>query len=85
MKMEPPYKEFKELWEKIVEWWDEHGRTRERLAELIDRVGMSTFLKAIDVKAVPQMVKVPRANPYVFWRDEKPPTLDEFSKWKIKD
>jgi sulfite reductase alpha subunit len=84
MKMEPPYTEFKELWEKIVDWWDENGRTRERLAELIDRLSMSEFLKAIDVEPTPQMVKVPRANPYIFWRDQNVPTLDDFKKWAIK-
>jgi sulfite reductase alpha subunit len=67
MKMEPPYTEFKELWEKAMDWWDENGRTRERIAELIDRLGMRIFLRAIDVEPVPQMVYQPRANPYVFF------------------
>jgi sulfite reductase alpha subunit len=69
MKIEPPYTEMKELLEKIWDWWDENGKTRERVAEVIDRLGMPTFLKAIDVKPVPQMVFQPRANPYVFFRD----------------
>ncbi|MFC2046771.1 dissimilatory-type sulfite reductase subunit alpha [Chloroflexota bacterium] len=84
MKMEPPYTEFKELWEKIVDWWDENGRIRERLSELIDRVGMGEFIKAIDVEPTPQMVKVPRANPYIFWKDQNPPTLADFEKWSAK-
>jgi len=67
MKMEPPYTEFKELWEKAMDWWDENGRTRERIAELIDRLGMRIFLRAIDVEPVPQMVYRPRSNPYVFF------------------
>jgi len=67
MKMESPYTEFKQLWETAMDWWDENGNTRERLSELIDRVGMRTFLKAIDVEATPQMVFTPRANPYFFW------------------
>ncbi len=67
MKIEPPYTEFKELWEKAMDWWDENGKTRERIAELIDRVGMRTFLKAIDVEPVAQMVYRPRSNPYVFF------------------
>jgi sulfite reductase alpha subunit len=67
IKVQPPYTEIKQLWEKIIEWWDENGKTRERLAELIDRMGMPTFLKAIDVEPCPQMVTTPRANPYFFW------------------
>ena len=68
IKIEPPYTEIKELLAKIWDWWDENGKTRERVSECIDRLGMPTFLKAIDVKPTPQMVFAPRANPYVFFR-----------------
>ena len=67
IKIESPYTDIKDLLAKIWDWWDEHGRTRERLAELIERVGMRVFLKAIGLKPVPQMVSQPRANPYVFF------------------
>jgi sulfite reductase alpha subunit len=67
MKAEPPYTEIKELTRKIWDWWDENGRVRERVGELIERVGMRNFLKAIDLKPAPQMVKAPRTNPYVFF------------------
>ena len=71
MKLEPPYKELQELVAKILDWWDEHGKSRERIGELINRVGMRTFLKAIGLKPSPQMVKSPRTNPYVyFWPEE---------------
>jgi sulfite reductase alpha subunit len=71
MKMEPPYSEFKELLEKIWEWWDENGKMRERLGELIHRMGMRSFLKAMDLPPSPQMIKAPRANPYYFWEREE--------------
>jgi len=67
MKMEPPYDEAKELLRKIWEWWDENGRSRERVAELIERMGLKTFLRAVGLKPLPQMVFKPRANPYVFF------------------
>jgi len=71
MKMEPPYTELKELISKIQDWWDENAKSRERIGELINRVGMRTFLKVIGLKPVPQMVKNPRSNPYVFfWPEE---------------
>lgn len=71
MKMEPPYDEFKELVKKIFEWWDENGKMRERLGELVNRMGMRVFLRAIGLKPIPQMVKSPRMNPYVFfWPEE---------------
>ena len=73
MKMEPPYTEFKDLSRKIWDWWDEHGKTRERVGELIERLGMARFLRDIGLKPSPQMVFRPRSNPYVFWppEDEK--------------
>ncbi|MGQ9584014.1 MAG: dissimilatory-type sulfite reductase subunit alpha [Anaerolineae bacterium] len=71
MKMEPPYTEFKELVEKIWEWWDENARMRERVGELIRRLGMRSFLKAVGLEPVPQMVFRPRANPYYFWDPEE--------------
>lgn len=70
MKLEPPYTELKDLILKILDWWSENGRSRERVGELIKRVGMRTFLRAVDLPAVPQMVNAPRTNPYVFFWPE---------------
>jgi sulfite reductase alpha subunit len=67
IKIEEPYTQIKELLEKIWDWWDEHGRNRERVAETIGRLGLKTFLKAVDLPVVPQMVKYPRANPFIFF------------------
>ena len=71
MKLEPPYQELKDLLEKIWEWWDENGKTRERVAELIERVGMGNFLREMGLDPVPQMVFQPRANPYYFWQPDE--------------
>ncbi|MCU0523085.1 MAG: dissimilatory-type sulfite reductase subunit alpha [Anaerolineae bacterium] len=71
MKVEPPYDEIKDLVRRIWEWWDENGRMRERLGELINRLGMRAFLKAVDLPPVPQMIRAPRANPYYFWDPEE--------------
>ncbi len=70
MKLEPPYDELKNLILKIQDWWSENGKSRERLGELIKRLGMRPFLKAMDLPAAPQMVKAPRTNPYVFFWPE---------------
>ena len=71
MKMEPPYTEFKDLVRRIWDWWDENGKMRERLGELINRLGMRAFLFAVGLPPVPQMVQMPRANPYYFWDPEE--------------
>ncbi len=70
IKMENPYQEFKDLMELIWEWWDENGKMRERIGELINRLGMRDFLKAINMKPSVQMVSYPRENPYFFWDSE---------------
>jgi sulfite reductase alpha subunit len=71
IKIEPPYQELKDLLEKIWEWWDENGKMRERVGELIVRMGMRTFLKEMGLKPVPQMIRTPRMNPYYFWDPEE--------------
>jgi dissimilatory sulfite reductase alpha subunit len=71
IKLEPPYTELKELLDNIWGWWDEHGKMRERLGELINRVGMRKFLKAVGLPPTPAMIRAPRANPYYFWDPEE--------------
>ncbi len=67
MRMEAPFDELKELTANITEWWSEHGKNRERVGELIMRMGMRAFLEAVGLPPVPQSVKTPRANPFFFW------------------
>ena len=71
MKMEAPYTEFKDLLDKIIDWWAEHGKNRERISELIERMGLANFLKAVGLKPLPQMVREPRSNPYIYWSPEE--------------
>ncbi len=69
MKLEPPYEELHDLIERIWEFWDEHGKARERIGEFIERVSLATFLEGIGLEPLPQMVKQPRDNPYVFYEE----------------
>lgn len=71
MKMEPPYTELKELTRKMWEFWDEYGKNRERIGELIIRKGMREFLEYIGVDPMPQQVKEPRRDPFFFWKEEE--------------
>ncbi len=73
MKAEPPYDNIKEFIEKVWDWWMEEGKNRERLGELIQRYGLPKFLEVCDLPPAPQMVKTPRANPYIFWKEEDVP------------
>ncbi|MBA4392009.1 MAG: sulfite reductase, dissimilatory-type subunit alpha, partial [Desulfobacca sp.] len=71
MSAEPPYTEIKDLIEKVWDYWMEEGKNRERLGELIKRKGFQKLLEATELKPVPQMVKEPRTNPYIFWKEDE--------------
>ena len=73
MECEAPYENIKEVVEKIWEWWPEEGKNRERLGELIQRQGISRLLEVLEIPPMPQMVKEPRSNPYIFWKEEDVP------------
>ena len=77
------FEELIEFIEKIWDWWMEVGKNRERVGETMQRVGLPTFIKVMDLEPIPQMVKEPRSNPYVFWGEEEVPggferDIDEF-------
>jgi sulfite reductase alpha subunit len=61
----------KELLRRIWEFWDEYGNNRERVGELIQRVGLPAFLDGIGLEPVPEMVSAPRDNPYIFYQAAK--------------
>ena len=69
IKVEPPYTELKNLIRKMIEWWDDNAKPRERIGELIETKGMRPFLEAIGVPPQPQQVKEPRKDPFFFWSE----------------
>jgi len=81
IKMTPPadgevsggFEELTEYIEKAWDWWMEEGKNRERIGESMQRIGLPTFLKVMEVDVIPQHVKEPRSNPYVFWTSEEVP------------
>ncbi len=60
----------KELVSRVWEFWDENGKNRERIGELIQRVGMANFLDAIGLEPAPEMISAPRDNPYIYFQPE---------------
>ena len=60
----------KELVSRIWDFWGEYGNNRERVGELIQRIGMPAFLDAIGLDPVPEMISAPRDNPYIFFQKE---------------
>ena len=85
MEVENEFEEYKEMLEKCWDWWMEEGKNRERIGESMQRIGLPTFLKIMELEPLPQHVKEPRSNPYVFWTSEEVPggferSLAEFRK-----
>jgi len=60
-----------ELIRRIWDFWDEYGNNRERVGELVQRVGLPAFLDGIGLDPVPEMVSAPRDNPYIFFQAQK--------------
>jgi sulfite reductase alpha subunit len=58
----------KELLKRVWEFWDEYGKNRERIGELIQRVGLASFLDGIGLDPAPEMVSAPRDNPFIFYQ-----------------
>ncbi len=59
-----------ELIKRVWEFWDEYGKNRERVGELIQRVGMANFLDAIGLDPIPEMISAPRDNPYIYFKED---------------
>ena len=70
MKAEAPYDDLYEMIFKIIDWWDDNAKPRERIGELIEVTGMRPFLEAIGVPPQPQQVYEPRKDPFFFWKEE---------------
>jgi sulfite reductase alpha subunit len=60
----------KELIRRVWEFWDEYANNRERIGELVQRVGMANFLDGIGLDPIPEMISAPRDNPYIYFKPE---------------
>jgi dissimilatory sulfite reductase alpha subunit len=59
-----------ELIRRVWEFWDEYANNRERIGELVQRVGMANFLDGIGLDPIPEMISAPRDNPYIYFKPE---------------
>ena len=67
MKIEEGYEEIKDVLERVWDVWDDHGENKERIGELVERMGKGEFLEQVGIEPDVQMVCHPRENPYVFY------------------
>jgi dissimilatory sulfite reductase alpha subunit len=57
--------------EKIWDWWMEVGKNRERSVRPCSVSDCPPSSKVMEIEPIPQHVKEPRSNPYVFWKEEE--------------
>ncbi len=51
--------------QRTIDFFAENALEHERTGEMIERIGLATFLEAMEIDASPAMVNSPRMNPYV--------------------
>ena len=59
--------------QRTIDFFAENALEHERTGEMIERIGLATFLEAMEIDASPAMINSPRMNPYVRtdgWDDE---------------
>ena len=54
-----------EFAQNTIDFFAENALEHERTGEMIERIGLSNFLEAMEIDADPAMVNSPRMNPYV--------------------
>lgn len=78
-----PYEYIKETCEELWEFWDEEGKFRERVGELLWRKGMPKLLEVLGLTAQPYHISSPRNNPFMYFDKEElvqSPYLKELEK-----
>ena len=63
--------------DRVWEFWNDNGMDHERIGEFIHRVGMSTFLDGVGLKADPRMISRPRTSPYIKFEELAPTRFGE--------
>jgi sulfite reductase alpha subunit len=67
----PEYREIFDVLDKVVDYWDENAKKKERMGDFIYRVGFDKVLEAAGIEATPQHLKAPRDNVYYHWKKEE--------------
>ncbi len=65
LESEEDYEALTEFAEEVIDFFAENALEHERIGETIDRIGLSSFLDALEVDVDPNMIAQPRSNSYV--------------------
>lgn len=67
----PDYKELVQAYDRICEVYDEHGRKKERIGDMIQRLGFDKFLEYCGVEPTTMHFLSPRRNTFYHWSIEE--------------
>ncbi len=74
------YERLNEIAEEIIDFFAENALEHERVGEMIERIGLPSFLEGVGLDVDPAMVTRPRTNPYIrldTWEEEA-------AKWEAR-
>lgn len=67
----PDYKELVEAYNKLCEVYDEHGKKKERIGDMIHRLGFDRFIELCGVEPSTMHFTSPRRNTFYHWHEEE--------------
>lgn len=67
----PDYKELVQAYDKICDVYDENGRKKERIGDMIQRLGFDHYLDLCGVDATTMHFSSPRRNTFYHWTSEE--------------
>lgn len=67
----PDYKELVQAYDKICDVYDEHGKKKERMGDMIQRMGFDKYLELLEVEPSSMHFTSPRRNTFYHWSEEE--------------
>lgn len=67
----PDYKELLQAFDRICGVYDEHGKKKERIGDMIQRLGFDKFLEWCGVEPTTMHFSTPRRNTFYHWKIEE--------------
>jgi sulfite reductase alpha subunit len=67
----PDYKELTETYDKLCDVYDDHGKKKERIGDMIQRLGFDKYLEYCGVKPSSMLFSSPRRNTFYHWKAEE--------------
>lgn len=72
VKVTPPdYKELVQVYDKLCEVFDENGKKKERIGDMIQRMGFDKFLELCEAEPTAMNFSIPRTNTFYHWKAEE--------------